>query len=224
MVRHTRNEGIYHAIVDYEPIIDQTLRLIHSQLHRYHRHLTGAVPETVSIEQLRAGPLGQDLQRLARIARGEERVPADQVFQSVRAILDLLFWPAGADTYEVQHPFWTEPLGKMLSQAKWRSVDRADLMSIGAAADQLGVARPTIYRWMYAGTVESVRDDTSDRFYVMRRDIEQILRRMRTVAVEEQPSLRHAPRRAARRTGQPRRPVNDLFLPCPPRLRILFSR
>src|SRR5690349_691528 len=116
---------------DYEPIIDQTLRLIHSQLHRYHRRLTGAVPDAVSVEQLRSGPLGQDLQRLARIARGDERVPAEQVFQSVRAILDLLLWPAGADTYEVQHPFWTEPLGKMLSQAKWRSVDRADLMSIG---------------------------------------------------------------------------------------------
>lgn len=85
--------------IDYEPVIDQTLRLIHSQLHRFHRHLTGAAPDAVSLEQLRSGPLGQDLQRLASIARGEERVPADQVFQSVRAILDLLFWPAGADVY-----------------------------------------------------------------------------------------------------------------------------
>ena len=178
---------------DYEPIIDQTLRLIHSQLHRYHRRLTGAVPDAVSVEQLRSGPLGQDLQRLASIARGEERVPAEQVFQSVRAILDLLLWPAGADTYEVQHPFWTEPLGKMLSQAKWRSVDRADLMSIGAAADQLGVARPTIYRWMYAGTVESVRDDTSDRFYVMRRDIDHIQDEDTRVAEEQEAALRRVP-------------------------------
>ena len=179
--------------IDYEPIIDQTLRLIHSQLHRYHRRLTGAAPETVSVEQLRSGPLGQDLQRLARIARGEEREPAEQVFQSVRAILDLLLWPAGADTYEVQHPFWTEPLGKMLSQAKWRSVDRADLMSIGAAADQVGVARPTIYRWMYAGAVESVRDDTSDRFYVMRRDIDHIQMEETRIIEEQEASLRHAP-------------------------------
>lgn len=178
---------------DYEPIIDQTLRLIHSQLHRYHRHLTGRTPDAVSIEQLRAGPLGQDLQRLARIAQGEERMPTEQVMQSVRAVLDLLLWPAGADTYEVQHPFWTEPLGKMLSQAKWRSVDRADLMSIGAAADHLGVARPTIYRWMYAGTVESVRDDTSDRFYVMRRDIDHIHSEDMRIAEAQEASLRHEP-------------------------------
>lgn len=178
---------------DYEPIIDQTLRLIHSQLHRYQRRLTGTVPDVVSVEQLRSGPLGQDLQRLARIARGEERAPAEQVFQSVRAILDLLLWPAGADTYEVQHPFWTEPLGKMLSQAKWRSVDRGELMSIGAAADRLGVARPTIYRWMYAGTVESVRDDTSDRFYVMRRDIDGIQAEETRAAAEQEAALRHAP-------------------------------
>lgn len=179
--------------IDYEPVIDQTLRLIHSQLHRFHRHLTGAAPDAVSLEQLRSGPLGQDLQRLASIARGEERVPADQVFQSVRAILDLLFWPAGADVYEVQHPFWTEPLGKMLSQAKWRSVDHAELMSIGAAAEQLGVARPTIYRWMYAGVVESVRDDTSDRFYVLRRDINTILAEETRTVEEQRESLRQAP-------------------------------
>jgi excisionase family DNA binding protein len=72
-------------------------------------------------------------------------------------------------------------------------VDRADLMSIGAAADQLGVARPTIYRWMYAGTVESVRDDTSDRFYVMRRDIEHIQSEETRIAEEQAASLRHAP-------------------------------
>jgi hypothetical protein len=178
--------------IDYEPVIDQTLRLIHSQLHRFHRHLTGAVPDAVSLEQLRSGPLGQDLERLARIARGEEQVSADQVFQSVRAILDLLFWPAGADVYEVQHPFWTEPLGRMLSQAKWRSVDHAELMSIGAAAEQLGVARPTIYRWMYAGAVESVRDDTSDRFYVLRRDINTILAEETRTIEEQRESLRQA--------------------------------
>jgi hypothetical protein len=178
--------------IDYEPVIDQTLRLIHSQLHRFHRHLTGTAPDAVSLEQLRSGPLGQDLQRLASIARGEERASADQVFQSVRAILDLLFWPAGADVYEVQHPFWTEPLGKMLSQAKWRSVDHAELMSIGAAAEQLGVARPTIYRWMYAGSVESVRDDTSDRFYVLRRDINTILAEETRTIEEQRESLRQA--------------------------------
>ncbi len=174
---------------DYEPVIEQTLRLVHSQLHRFHRHLTGAIPETVSMEQLRSGPLGQDLARLAQIARGDERAPTDEVFQSVRAVLDLLFWPAGADGYEVDHPFWKEPLGRMLSQAKWRTVDHADLMSIGAAADQLGVARPTIYRWMYAGSVESVRDDTSDRFYVLRRDIAQIQAESDRFAAEQETLL-----------------------------------
>ena len=188
--------------VDYDPIIDQTLRLIHSQLHRYSRHLTGTAPDMTSLDQLRAGPLGRDLLRLARIACGEERVPGDQVFQSVRAILDLLFWPAGADSYEVPHVFWIEPLGKMLSLAKWRSVDHAALMSIGAAAEQLGVARPTIYRWMYAGTVESVRDDTSDRFYVMRRDIDQIQAQEEQLAAAQQAALARLPDAARQERGE----------------------
>lgn len=179
--------------VDYEPVIEQTLRLVHSQLHRYQRQLTGTIPDTVSVDQLRDGPLGQDLARLAKIARGEERAAADEVFQSVRAVLDLLFWPAGADTYEVDHPFWKEPLGRMLSQAKWRSIEHSDLMSIGAAADKLGVARPTIYRWMYAGTIESVRDDTSDRFYVLRRDIDQVQAEAERYAAEQDALLRRQP-------------------------------
>ena|SRR5262245_21339572 len=179
--------------VDYEPVIEQTLRLVHSQLHRYQRQLTGTIPDTVSIDQLREGPLGKDLARLARIARGEERAPAEEVFRSVRAVLDLLFWPAGADTYEVDHPFWKEPLGRMLSQAKWRSIEHSDLMSIGGAADRLGVARPTIYRWMYAGTIESVRDDTSDRFYVLRRDIDQIQAEAERFAAEQDALLHRQP-------------------------------
>jgi excisionase family DNA binding protein len=179
--------------VDYEPVIEQTLRLVHSQLHRYQRQLTGTIPDAISIDQLRQGPLGQDLARLARIARGEEHAPAEEVFRSVRAVLDLLFWPAGADTYEVDHPFWKEPLGRMLSQAKWRSIEHGELMSIGAAADRLGVARPTIYRWMYAGTIESVRDDTSDRFYVLRRDIDQVQAEAERFAAEQDAILRRAP-------------------------------
>lgn len=185
---------------DYEPVIEQTLRLVHSQLHRFHRQLTGTIPDMVSMEQLRSGPLGQELARLAQIARGEERAPAQEVFQSVRAVLDLLFWPAGADSYEVDHPFWKEPLGRMLSQAKWRTVDHAELMSIGAAADQLGVARPTIYRWMYAGNVESVRDDTSDRFYVLRRDIAQIQAESERFAAE-QDAVQHREPVAAQPAG-----------------------
>lgn len=178
---------------DYEPVIEQTLRLVHSQLHRFHRHLTGTVPDAVSMEQLRSGPLGQDLARLARIARGEERASEAEVLQSVRSVLDLLFWPAGADSYEVEHPFWKEPLGRMLSQAKWRTINHAELMSIGAAAEQLGVARPTIYRWMYAGSVESVRDDTSDRFYVLRRDITQIQADADRFAAEQADVLNRTP-------------------------------
>ena len=72
------------------------------------------------------------------------------------------------------HSFWDEPLGKMLSQAaKLRSVDMDDLMSIGDAAQYLGVTRPTImYRWMDNGTLNFVRDEISGRTFVIRRDVD----------------------------------------------------
>ena len=152
--------------------IDSTLRLVYSQLHRYSVKLFGKGPDTVSAESLREGPLGQDLYHLARISRGEIQANQDEVFRAVNSVLELLFWPAGEDDYQVPRSFWEEPLGKMLSQAKLRAVDPSELMSIGSAAQVLGVTRPTIYRWMDDRTLNYVRDEMSGRTFVFRQDVE----------------------------------------------------
>ncbi len=158
----------------YQDTIDKTLRLIYSQMHRYHVKLFGKAPDAVSVEGLREGPLGQDLRRLGKLARGEEQANQDEVFRAVNSVLELLFWPAGEDQYQVPRSFWEEPLGKMLSQAKLRAVDPSELMSIGNAAQQLGVTRPTIYRWMDDRQLNYVRDEMSGRTFVFRHDVEQM--------------------------------------------------
>jgi excisionase family DNA binding protein len=152
-------------------IIDRTLRLLFSQSHRYARHL-GSNLSVVSMEELRQSPIGKDLLSLGRIAEGEERSDQETVFRKVHIVLELLFWVPGEDTYHVSPSFWDEPLGKMLSQAKLRSVDMDDLMSIGDAAQYLDVTRPTIYHWMDDGTLNSVRDEMSGRTFVIRRDVD----------------------------------------------------
>jgi len=157
----------------YQDTIDKNLRLIYSQMHRYHVKLFGRAPDAVSVEGLREGPLGQDLRRLAKLARGEEQANQDEVFRAVNSVLELLFWPAGEDQYQVPRSFWEEPLGKMLSQAKLRAVDPSELMSIGNAAQKLGVTRPTIYRWMDDRELNYVRDEMSGRTFVFRHDVEQ---------------------------------------------------
>jgi excisionase family DNA binding protein len=156
----------------FQDTIDKTLRLIYSQMHRYHVKLFGKAPDAVSVEGLREGPLGQDLRHLAKLARGEEQANQDEVFRAVNSVLELLFWPAGEDQYQVPRSFWEEPLGKMLSQAKLRAVDPSELMSIGNAAQQLGVTRPTIYRWMDDRQLNYVRDEMSGRTFVFRHDVE----------------------------------------------------
>src|SRR5262249_26339194 len=118
------------------------------------------------------GPLGRDLLHLGRLARGEEQADQEEVFRAVNSILELLFWPAGEDQYQVPRSFWEESLGKMLSQAKLRAVDASELMSIGNAATQLGVTRPTIYRWMDDHTLNYVRDEMSGRTFVFRHDVD----------------------------------------------------
>ena len=158
----------------FQDTIDKTLRLVYSQMHRYHVKLFGKAPDAVSVEGLREGPLGQDLYHLSRLARGEEQANQDEVFRAVNSVLELLFWPAGEDNYQVPRSFWEESLGKMLSQAKLRAVDPSELMSIGNAAQKLGVTRPTIYRWMDDRVLNYVRDEMSGRTFVFRYDVDHL--------------------------------------------------
>src|SRR5438270_7466931 len=90
----------------FQETIDKTLRLVYSQMHRYHVKLFGKAPDAVSVEGLREGPLGRDLYRLGRLARGEEQADQEEVFRAVTSILELLFWPAGEDQYQVPRSFW----------------------------------------------------------------------------------------------------------------------
>ena len=76
----------------------------------------------------------------------------------------------------VPRSFWEIPLGRLLAQAKLQAFDRSELVSIGNAAQQLGVTRPTIYRWMDERTLNYVVDDMTGRTFVVRRDIDNLKR------------------------------------------------
>jgi excisionase family DNA binding protein len=159
---------------DYQDVVDQALQLVYSHHHRLIFQLHPAAFSALTLEQLRQGPLGQDLIRLASLARGEIREPKERVLEAIESVVQLLFWPAAADDYSVPRSFWDTDLGRMLALAKYRAYDPAELVSIGNAAQQLGVTRPTIYRWMDDRTLNYVRDDMSGRTFVVRRDIENL--------------------------------------------------
>jgi len=161
---------------DYQEVMDNALQLLYSH---HHRLVTQLYPESfrsLSLDQLRSGPFGQDLLRLARLARGQIREPKELVLEAIDSVLQLLFWPAAADDYSVPRAFWDTDLGRMLALAKYRAYDPSELVSIGNAAQQLGVTRPTIYRWMDDRSLSYVRDDMSGRTFVVRRDIDNLKR------------------------------------------------
>jgi len=161
---------------DYQDVIDQALQLVYSHHHRLVSQLYPAAFKPLSLDQLRQGPLGQDLERLATLARGQIREPKERVLSAIESVVQLLFWPAAADDYSVPRSFWDTELGRMMALAKYRAFDPAELVSIGNAAQQLGVTRPTIYRWMDDRTLNYVRDDMSGRTFVVRRDIDNLKR------------------------------------------------
>lgn len=157
---------------DYQKVMDNALQLVYSHYHRLATQLSADAFQELTLDQLRGGPLGQDLLRLARLARGQVRETQDLVLEAIDSVLQLLFWPVAADDYTVPRTFWDTDLGRMLALAKFRAYDASELVSIGNAAQQLGVTRPTIYRWMDEKQLNYVRDDMSGRTFVVRRDIE----------------------------------------------------
>ncbi len=160
----------------YQEVVGQALQLVYSQHHRLISHLHPAAFQPLSLDQLRQGPLGQDLRRLSALARGEIREPKERVLSAIESVVQLLFWPAAADDYSVPRSFWDTDLGRMLALATYRAFEASELVSIGSAAQQLGVTRPTIYRWMDDRTLNYVRDDMSGRTFVVRRDIDNLKR------------------------------------------------
>ena len=161
---------------DYQPVIDQALQVVYSHHHRLISQLYPSAFEPLSLDALRDGPLGRDLSKLARLARGEVREQKEHVLTAIDSIVQLLFWPAAADDYTVPRSFWDSELGRMLALAKFRAFEPNELVSIGNAAQQLNVTRPTIYRWMDDRTLSYVKDDMSGRTFVVRKDIENLKR------------------------------------------------
>jgi excisionase family DNA binding protein len=161
---------------DYQQVIDQALQVVYSHHHRLISQLRPEAFEPLGLADLREGPLGRDLTKLANLARGEVRESKEQVLMAIDSIVQLLFWPAASDDYTVPRSFWDTELGRMLALAKFKAFSSSELVSIGNAAQQLNVTRPTIYRWMDDRTLSYVRDDMSGRTFVVRKDIENLKR------------------------------------------------
>ena len=159
--------------VSTQQVIDQTLTTVFSESRRLGERIGVQDNAVASIEQLRAGLLGRDLVRLALVADGQVHESQELVLEAIDTVLQLLFWPAGAVDYTVPRAFWESDLGRLLSRAKFRACPVSDLVGIGVAAEQLGVSRPTVYRWMENRMLDYVYDEISGRMYVLRRGIDQ---------------------------------------------------
>ncbi|MBX5444703.1 excisionase family DNA-binding protein [Sphaerobacter sp.] len=170
--------------LDFQETIDKWLRVVYSNQYRLMSRLYPQAIQPLTIEQLREGPLGQDLARLAALARGEVREAKERVLEAIDSVLQILFWPPAAEDYTVPRSFWETDLGRMISMAKFRAYEPTELVSIGNAAQQLGVTRPTIYRWMDDRTLGYVRDEMSGRTFVVRADVENLRRSMETLGSE----------------------------------------
>ena len=162
---------------EYRAAIDEALQLVYSQAYRLAAHLSHTAPPHLTLEQVRHGQLGEDLLHLARVAAGQVAAERADVLAAIDEVLALLFVPAAGERPVVERRFWEDqPLGRMLAQAKYRTFEQRELVSLGEAAQALRVTRPTIYRWIEEGRLDSTRDALSGRTFVALADVEALRR------------------------------------------------
>ena len=170
--RHAEGAGVEAGDSVWQQTIDDALRVVYSHHHRLVVSLYPEADRQLSVEALRDSRLGRDLGRLAALARGELRETRETVNERIDSVLQLLFWAPMAENYQVPRGFWETDLGRMISMAKFRAYEPTELISIGHAAQRLGVTRPTIYRWMDDRHLDYVRDEMSGRTFVVVEDVE----------------------------------------------------
>jgi len=105
----------------FQDAIDQALELLQTEWRRIAMRVYPEYAFPIEREQLRDGPIARDLRRLAAVARGNEMADPGDVQRAVDAVLQLLYWPAGAHAFQVPDRFWQTELGSMLAQAMARS-------------------------------------------------------------------------------------------------------
>ena len=127
------NEREPAELRDQRAIEKALLRVYHLD-RRLLEHLDPDSFRELTLEELRDGPLGRDLQHLAAYANGQVYEDSRLVLSAVEAVLQVLFWPAAAKDYTVPRSFWHTDLGRMLNRAQLRAYKPTDLVSIDDAA------------------------------------------------------------------------------------------
>ena len=132
---------------DYQKVMDNALQLVYSHYHRLATQLSADAFQELTLDQLRGGPLGQDLLRLARLARGQVRETQDLVLEAIDSVLQLLFWPAAAEDYSVPRTFWDTDLGRMLALAKYRAYEPTEVLLSCLIESRYGFIRRDLVEW-----------------------------------------------------------------------------
>lgn len=174
----------YHCATDKALLqVDAMRRRLYSQL------VNGDAPD-LSLEELRGGPLGQELERLVAYVEGQTHGDDRRIRVAVETVLQVLFWPTATSDYTVPRAFWGTDLGRLLSRAKLQTFHPHELVLIEDAAPVLGVTKPTLYRWLDDRTLDYAVDDHTGRIWIVRQSLEQLRRAAMTMKVQPLPADR----------------------------------
>ncbi len=151
---------------EHEKIVDSMLQSFAGKAMEHMQYLGQKVPSLV-LEQLREGPLGQDLTNIAYLAEG---YPAEgNIDEMIQRVLRHCFGPmiqfSTNTTLRLPKGWQKTPFGLMVGNAYRRLIPAKDRMTTAQASRALGVKRQTLYDWVEEGQIRAFYIHEKQMFY-----------------------------------------------------------
>ena len=141
---------------EHERIVDSMLQSFAARATEHMQYLGRTAPQ-LTLEQLREGPLGQDLTNMAYLAEG---YPTEgNIDEMIQRVLRHCFAPmiqfSTNPMLRLPKGWQKTAFGLMVGNAYRRLIPTKDRMTTAQAARALGVKRQTLYDWVEEGQIRA---------------------------------------------------------------------
>lgn len=152
----------------HRTLVDQTLVAVHNrttELINAVNYGLGKNPPERTIEMVRQGPLGRDLELIVLYVEGHQ-ITATEVDPAIQRVLRIIYgYTLNIKGYHLLVGWQKTPLGELIGEAYTRLIAPKDLMGTAEVQRVFGVKRQTVYDWVDEGKLTAYYIHGKQMFY-----------------------------------------------------------
>lgn len=145
----------------YQKAIDEALSTLSFKRGELTRDLSfqaqiEGLDRPLTPDEMRQGPLGQELALLAAVAEGESSAAKGEIYETWQHIHEVLFCPPFANAYSIPEGFYSTDLGQMLQAARGRAFEEQELYTVQEVASELSLHVMYVYQLISRNKLQAV--------------------------------------------------------------------